>query len=95
VQLNQSPSCGKSTWRRYLKANNTHQLSDLSNKITELSDQLKLKYEDTASNSELNRLADDFADIKKTVLDIKYVEGAYAGLDDELAAIEEDREAFR
>lgn len=73
----------------------THQLTDLSNKITELSDQLKLKYEDTASNSELNRLADDFADIKKTVLDIKYVEGAYAGLDDELAAIEEDREAFR
>ena len=73
----------------------THRLTDLSNKITELSDQLKLKYEDTASNSELNRLADDFADIKKTVLDIKYVEGAYAGLDNELAAIEEDREAFR
>jgi hypothetical protein len=73
----------------------THQLTDLSNKIIELSDQLKLKYEDTASNSELNRLADDFADIKKTLLDIKYVEGAYAGLDDELAAIEGDREAFR
>ncbi len=51
----------------------THQLTDLSNKITELSDQLKIKYEDTASNSELNRLVDDLADIKKTVLDIKYV----------------------
>lgn len=72
----------------------TRQLTELSKQVTQLSDM--------ASNSEFTRLAeqvtdlaDDLASIKKTISDIKYGEGKYTTLDDELAAVEFDREAFR